>query len=61
MTREEWLDAALADAKRRGLPDLGPMLEMLAGAARLLRAADFADDASGGSEDRSLSHRPEPE
>jgi hypothetical protein len=48
MTPMEWLDHAAADAARRGLPDARPVLEGLARAAGLLRAADWNDDASGG-------------
>ena len=47
MTIEEWLQAALADADRRGLPGLKPVLQALAGATKALRAADFNDDARG--------------
>jgi hypothetical protein len=46
MTIEAWLQAAIADAERRGLPQLKPILETLARATRALRAADFSDDAS---------------
>jgi hypothetical protein len=46
VTVETWLAAALADAERRGLSDLKPLLEALAQAMRALRAADFNDDAS---------------
>lgn len=42
---EAWLRAALADADRRGLPDLKPLLEALARATEALRAADFNDRA----------------
>ena len=47
MTIESWLQAAIADAERRGLPELKPMLETLARATTALRAADLNDDASG--------------
>jgi hypothetical protein len=47
MTIESWLQAAIADAERRGLPELKPILEALARATRALRAADFNDDATG--------------
>jgi hypothetical protein len=47
MTIESWLQAAIADAERRGLPELKPILEALARSTRALRAADFNDDASG--------------
>jgi len=43
MTLENWLDTACADADRRGLPELKPLLATLAQAARLLRAADWND------------------
>jgi hypothetical protein len=46
MTIESWLQAAIADAERRGLPALKPILEALAKSTRALRAADFNDDAS---------------
>jgi len=45
MTVDAWLQAAIADAERRGLPELKAMLEALARATRTLRAADFNDDA----------------
>jgi hypothetical protein len=41
MTIENWLQNAIADANRRGLSDLKPLLEALAEATRALRAADF--------------------
>ena len=47
MTIESWLQAAIADAERRGLPELKPILEGLARTTAALRAADFNDDASG--------------
>ncbi len=47
MTVDEWLEMAVADAARRGLPELRPILEGLARATASLRAADFNDDASG--------------
>jgi hypothetical protein len=46
MTIEAWLQAAIADAERRGLPDLKPLLEALARAAKVLRSADFNDNAA---------------
>jgi hypothetical protein len=45
MTIESWLQAAIADAERRGLPTLKPLLEGLARSTRLLREADFNDRA----------------
>jgi hypothetical protein len=47
MTIDSWLQAAIADAERRGLPELKPILEALARSTRALRAADFNDDAAG--------------
>ena len=41
MTIDAWLAAALADAERRWLSDLRPLLEGLAAATRALREADF--------------------
>jgi hypothetical protein len=45
MTIELWLQAAIADAERRGLPALKPLIETLARATTALRGADFNDDA----------------
>jgi hypothetical protein len=44
MTIAEWLAAAKADAEKRGLPELIPMLEGLAQATERLRAADWNDN-----------------
>jgi hypothetical protein len=52
MTIDAWLQAAVADAERRGLPELKPILEALARSTTALRAADFNDDARG------TSHQP---
>jgi hypothetical protein len=46
MTVDAWLKAAVADAERRGLPELKPLLEAIARATQALRAADFNDDAA---------------
>jgi len=43
MTIEDWLAGACADADRRGLADLKPLLESLADATRALRAAGWVD------------------
>jgi hypothetical protein len=40
MDIEAWLAAAIADAERRGLPELKPMLEALARSTASLRAAE---------------------
>jgi hypothetical protein len=45
MTIESWLQAAIADAERRGLPELKPMLETLARATTTLRASTLHDHA----------------
>ena len=45
MTIDSWLAAAIADAERRGLPELKPLIERLAQALHVLREADFNDDA----------------
>ena len=42
----DWLEAAKADAERRGLPELIPMLDGLAQATERLRAADWNDNPS---------------
>ena len=47
MTLDDWLRAAVEDAKRRNLPELEALLNGLRGATATLRAADFRDDASG--------------
>jgi hypothetical protein len=40
MSVDSWLAAAVADAERRGLPQLKPMLETLARSTDALRKAD---------------------
>jgi len=47
MNIDAWLQAAIADAERRGLPELKPILETLARATAALRAADFNEHAAG--------------
>ena len=47
MTVKTWLDNALQDAERRGLPALRPLLEALARATSALRSADWNADATG--------------
>lgn len=42
---DRWLDAAVADAEQRGLPELKPLLEGLAASTTALRAAPFGDHA----------------
>ena len=45
MTVERWLAAAEADADKRGLPELKPLLQGLAATTRALRAGDWNDVA----------------
>jgi hypothetical protein len=47
MTLEQWLAASQADADRRGLPALKPLLESLVRMTGTLRAADFNERADG--------------
>jgi hypothetical protein len=47
MTIKTWLDNAVQDAERRGLPQLRPLLEALARSTSALRTADWNYDASG--------------
>lgn len=47
MTVDDWLKDAIADAERRGLPELKPLLEALAQATRALRNAHFGGQADG--------------
>lgn len=44
---EQWLKNAIADAERRGLPELKPLLEGLAQATSLLRDAQVGGRADG--------------
>lgn len=43
----DWLARAWADAHRRGMPALKPLLASLAEAMYALRTADWNDDAAG--------------
>jgi len=56
MTIEDWLQCAVADADRRGLLELKPLLEALAKSVAAVRAADFnvnaSSDAKPGHESR---------
>jgi hypothetical protein len=40
VTIDAWVSAAIADAERRGLPELRPLIEALAQATRALRDTD---------------------
>jgi hypothetical protein len=46
VTVKSWLDMAIQDAERRGLPALRPILEALARSISALRSADWNADAS---------------
>ena len=45
MTVDRWLAAAEADADRRGMPEMKPLLQGLAASMRALRAGDWNDRA----------------
>jgi len=45
MTIENWLKTAVADAERRGLPELKALLEQLARSTRVLRSGNFSGQA----------------
>lgn len=47
MTITSWLENAVRDGERRGLPALRPLLEALARASSALRTADWNLDATG--------------
>jgi hypothetical protein len=47
MTIKAWLEMAIHDAERRGLPELKPLLEALARATSALRTAEWNADATG--------------
>jgi hypothetical protein len=51
MDIDAWLAAAVADAGKRGLPELKPLLESVANSTRALRGADWCDRADGGTSD----------
>lgn len=48
MTVESWLSSAIADAERRGLPALKPLLETLARSTEALRRAAAASESEPG-------------
>jgi hypothetical protein len=56
LTLDVWVAHATRDAEARKLPALVPMLETLARATALLRAADWNPDASAGSATAAPSH-----
>jgi hypothetical protein len=50
VTIKTWLENAIQDAERRGLPTLRPLLETLARSTSGLRTADWNFDATGDSD-----------
>jgi hypothetical protein len=48
MTLDDWLASACADADRRGLPDLKPLLASLADATRTLRDGGWDGESATG-------------
>ena len=50
VTVKTWLDTAIQDAERRGLPALRSLLEALARSTAALRTADWNADATGESD-----------
>jgi hypothetical protein len=56
MTVKTWLEVAIQDAERRGVPALRPLLEALARATSGLRTAEWNGDATGESDNRPESH-----
>ncbi|MBW8895169.1 MAG: hypothetical protein JF613_03165 [Acidobacteria bacterium] len=48
MSIDEWLRTACADAERRGIPELKPLLESLARSMAALRDADRLIDRGHG-------------
>ena len=51
MTIKVWLETAIQDTERRGLPALKPLLEALARATSALRTAEWNGDATGAHEE----------
>jgi hypothetical protein len=47
MTIKAWLESAITDAERRGLPGLRSLLETLAKSTSALRSADWNHDPTG--------------
>jgi hypothetical protein len=58
MEINRWLEAAVADAERRGMPELRAMLETLAKSTANLRTADAEHRAADA--DRDIVHEDEP-
>lgn len=47
MNLDTWLQTAIADAQKRGLPELKALLEGLANSTRALRGASYIEPAHG--------------
>ncbi len=47
---ESWREWAKADAERRGLPEIAPLIDGLSVTVARLRAGDWNDDASRGTD-----------
>jgi hypothetical protein len=60
MTIERWLQTAVEDAERRGLPELKTLLENFAETTRALRAANFSGSPLDFGRDRPSSASPDP-
>ena len=58
MRLDHWLNAAIEDAERRGLPELTTLLESLARSTAALREADRAARAADESADAAGESRP---
>jgi hypothetical protein len=52
MNLDSWLLVAIADAEKRGLPELKPLLEGLAKSTQALRDRGYIDPAHGRREER---------
>jgi hypothetical protein len=60
MTVKAWLEMAIHDAERRGLPEIKPLLEALAKATSALRTAEWNADATGEFDGDPASRIPDP-
>ena len=58
MTIENWLQSAVADAERRGLPELKPLLEALAKTVAVVRGADFNQSPVASRQSSDVSRQP---
>ena len=58
MTIDVWLQNAVADAEKRGLPELKPLLEALAKAVATVRSADFDQSPVASRQSSATSRQP---